>query len=139
MTSTSGIVGSIDTEIFTLILGANYKNNDVFAGKGGSYLWGGFGGNDNLYGGNGTDFFYYSYGDGDDNFINAENQDVAIVSAKLEQISSATISDSGVNLSFVNGQSLNISGQIENFTLYYGGQSSQNFRADYQTKTWKQA
>ena len=139
MTSTSGNVGSTDTEIFAGVLGAHYKDNEVFAGKGGSYLWGGFGGNDNLHGGNGADIFYYTYGDGNDNFVNAESQDSVIVSAKLEQIASAQITDSGVNVSFVNGNSLNISGQVESFTLYSEGSTSQKFRADYQTKTWQQA
>ena len=139
MTSTSGNVGSTDTEIFTGVFGANYKDNEVFAGKGGSYLWGGFGGNDTLHGGNGADIFYYAYGDGNDNFINAENQDSVIVSAKLEQISAAQIDDNGVNFSFVNGNSLNISGQVESFTLYSEGSTPQKFRADYQTKAWQQA
>lgn len=136
MTSTSGNVGSTDTEIFGAILGANYKNNEVYAGRGGSYLWGGIGGNDNLYGGNGADIFSYNYGDGNDKFINAESQDSGYLSTTLDKISSATISDNGVNISFVNGQSLNISGQIGNFTVYSEGQTPQTFRADYQNKTW---
>lgn len=139
MTSTSGEVGTKDLENFAVILGANYKSNDVYAGKSGSYLWGGYGGNDNLYGGAGADTFAYNYGDGNDNFINAENQDSVQLNTDLNKIASATISDNGVNISFVNGSAINISGQAGNFIMYGDGKTPQTFRADYQNKTWTQA
>ncbi len=86
MTSTSGTVGTTDLENFAVVLGANYKSNDVYAGQNGRYLWSGFGGNDNLYGGAGADTFSYIYGDGNDNFINAENQNSVQLNIRLTKL-----------------------------------------------------
>ncbi|MBQ6975391.1 MAG: hypothetical protein IJQ16_02425, partial [Selenomonadaceae bacterium] len=134
MTSTSGSVGTADLENFSVILGANYKSNDVYAGRGGSFLWGGFGGNDNLFGGNGADTFVYGFKGGNDTVQNAETQDIIRINdTTLEQISLAQITDGGVNLQFVDGGSFTISGTPSNFVL-----ASENkiYKPDYQTKTW---
>lgn len=136
MTSTSGDIGAADAAHFTAVLGANYKSNDVYAGTVGSYLWGGAGGNDNLFGGNGADTFSYNYGDGNDNISNAENQDkVFLGNTSMDQISSAQIFDNGVYLTFANGYSLNISGQAGIFVLENDAGTSA-YSADYQNKIW---
>ena len=45
------------------ILAGNDNDNVLRAGSGGSSIWGGFNGNDTLYGGEGRDMFWYTNGD----------------------------------------------------------------------------
>ena len=123
---------------YEILFGTNYENDILRAGNGGSQLWGGLSGNDELFGGAGEDNFMYDFGGGNDNIYNAESQDqVTIFNLSLDQISSAQINDNGVNLQFTDGGSLNISGQAGNFVV----EKNNNYyfyTADYQNKTWSQ-
>ena len=119
---------------FEILFGANYEDNTIRAGNGGSYLWGGNYGNDEFFGGTGQDTFAYSFRSGNDTVQNAESQDIIrINNTTLEQISLAQITDGGVNLQFVDGGTLNVNGTPTTFVL-----SSENkiYHADYQNKTW---
>ena len=138
MTSQSGSVGDSNAGNYTVLLGANYKANEIHGGKNGGFLWGGLGGNDNLYGGAGADTFYYSYGDGKDNIFNADSNDLINLAVTLDKISSAQISDNGVNINLVDGGSLNVSGQAGYFRVQTDNATT-NYQADYQNKTWKLA
>ena len=122
---------------YEILFGANYENNIIRAGNGGSQLWGGVRGNDELFGGNGADRFIYNFGDGNDNISNTENQDsVLLGNTLIEQISGAQILDNGVYLTFTDGGSLNISGQIGTFIVEKDDKFT-FYSADYQNKTWK--
>lgn len=131
----AGYEGALDgrsLSTFIVITGSDNISNQIYAGSGGSSLYGNNGGNDDLYGNVGYDEFVYKYGDGQDNIFNAGAEDaVNLNGVSLEQLTGAEITDSGVNLKFNDGGALNISGQVGNFIL--GGQ---NFGANYQTKTW---
>lgn len=131
----AGYEGALDgrsLSTFTVITGSDNISNQIYAGSGGSSLYGNNGGNDELYGNVGIDEFVYKYGDGQDNIFNAGAEDaVNFVGMSLDQIWAAQIYDNGVNLIFTDGGALSINGQVGNFIL--GGQS---YGADYQSKTW---
>ena len=121
---------------YEILFGANYENNIIRAGNGGSQLWGGVRGNDELFGGAGADRFIYNFGDGNDNISNTENQDsVLLGNTLIEQISGAQILDNGVYLTFTDGGSLNISGQVGTFIVEKDDKFT-FYSADYQNKTW---
>ena len=121
---------------YEILFGSNYANDIIRAGNAGSELWGGMRGNDELFGGNGADRFIYNFGDGNDNFSNAENQDsVFIRNTSIEQISGAQVLDNGVYLTFTDGGSLNISGQAGKVIVEKDDKFSY-YSADYQNKTW---
>ena len=123
---------------YEILFGANYENDTIRAGNAGSELWGGMRGNDELFGGNGADRFVYNFGDGNDNVSNAENQDsIFIRNTSIDQISGAQILDSGVNFTFTDGGSLNISGQTGTFILEKEDKFAY-YSVDYQNKTWTQ-
>ena len=116
---------------FEVISGSNIANQ-IYAGSGGSSLYGGLGGNDELYGNVGYDEFVYCYGDGQDSIFNASAEDaINLNGVNLEQLTTAEITDGGVNLGFADGGALNINGQVGTFIL-----SGQRFGADYQNKSW---
>ncbi len=126
-----------DGNKFEVIFGANYENDTIRAGNGGSYLWGGLQGNDEFFGGNGVDTFVYTYQSGNDTVYNAESQDLVILNdMTLDQISSAQINDSGVNLQFTDGGSLTVNGTPSTFVVR--DSDTATYRADFQTKTWRQ-
>ncbi len=126
-----------DGNQLNILFGADNVNNVIRAGNGGSQLWGGYLGDDELYGGAGVDRFIYDINGGNDTVHNAESQDIVLLrNVDLSQISSAQITDNGVNLSFTYGGSLNILGQPSTFQLE---QSDVSYTADYQNKTWNNA
>ena len=123
---------------YQIIFGANYADNTLRAGNGGSELWGGNRGNDTLFGGAGADSFNYYFDDGNDTIYNAESQDgVFLGNMTLDKISAAQITDNGVNLTFTDGGTLNISGQAGYFVLE-NNDTFTTYKADYQNKTWSQ-
>ena len=123
-----------DGNSFEVIFGVNNKDNVIRAGNGGSYLWGGFLSNDELYGGAGVDKFVYDIKGGNDTVHDAESQDfVVLKNVDLTQITSAQILDNGVNLSFTYGGTLKVEGTPTNFVLENSGAT---YTADYQNKTW---
>ena len=119
-------------EVFKLIKGADNVANQIYAGTGGSSLYGGIGGNDELYGNSNYDEFVYNYGDGQDNIFNAGTEDVVnLNSMNLAQFSGAAFTDNGLSFQFTDGGSLNINGQAGTFIL-----SGQRLGVDYQNKTF---
>ena len=123
---------------YQFIFGANYADNTLRAGNGGSELWGGNRGNDTLFGGTGADSFNYYFDGGNDTIYNAESQDgVFLGNMTLDKISAAQITDNGVNLTFTDGGTLNISGQAGYFVLE-NNDTFTTYKADYQNKTWSQ-
>ena len=96
---------------FEIIIGANNQNNQIYAGSGGSSLWGGAGGNDILTGGDGYDEFFFAQGCGGDVIQNAGDNDlINLLGVTLDQITSANVSELSVNISLIDGSSLNVEG-----------------------------
>ncbi|MBQ7629855.1 MAG: hypothetical protein IJS81_06540 [Selenomonadaceae bacterium] len=76
--------------------------------------------------------FVYTYGDGRKDIISTNNENIIFLNGiTLDQISSAEIINSGVNLKFNDGGSLNVYGQTGDFIV-----NGENYHADYQNKTW---
>lgn len=129
-----------DGSHYEILFGANYLNNVVRAGNGGSILWGGLRGNDDLFGGAGQDTFVYYTDDGNDSFQNAESQDtISLRNMTLDNISGAMFTDYGTYFRFTDGGSLVINGQPSTFLVEESDNKVTRYTADYQNKVWTQA
>ena len=136
MASGAGEINGSNYDGFELLVGANDSSNTITIGNGGGSLWGG-GGNvaDVLSGGIGQDVFFYGYGNGNDVINNANSNDVVeLFGMTMADITSANITDNGVDLQFADGGSLTVGGQAEIFLLDSTGQT---YIADYQNKIWE--
>ena len=92
-----------------IMIGGNYSDNQIYAGSGGSSLWGGMGGNDTMTGGAGYDEFFYSPGSGSDVVQNVSDNDVInLLGVSLSQITYASIEESQISADFADGGHLNI-------------------------------
>ena len=123
---------------FEILFGSNHENDVIRAGNGGSQLWGGISGNDEIFGGSGQDTFVYKFNGDHDNFQNVESQDVInFGDMTLDKISGAVFTDSGSYFKFSDGGSLIINGQPSTFVVSNDNNTT-TYRADYQNKTWTQ-
>ena len=128
-----------DGSHYTILFGADYLNNVVRAGNGGSQLWGGMYGNDELHGGAGQDTFIYRYNSGNDNFQDVEGQDTIFLrDMTLDNITGAMFTDYGSYFKFSDGGSLVINGQPSTFRVQDKNNNSTTYRADYQNTVWKE-
>ena len=79
--------------------------------------------------------FVYSYGDGRKDVLSTNDENTIILNGiTLDQISNAEITENGVNLKFNDSGSLNVYGRTNEFVV-----NGENYRADYQNKTWIEA
>ncbi len=125
-----------DGNNYEILFGMNNKDNVIRAGNGGAQLWGGYLGNDELFGGAGVDVFVYESVGGNDTVHDAENQDTVLIKdISLDQITSAQFTDNGVSISFTYGGTLNVEGQPTIFVLE---KDNVSYIADYQNKSWSQ-
>ncbi len=122
------------SELDITVYGADNSDNDIWAGNGGSLLWGGAYGNDNLIGGDGVDEFITGFGSGNDSIYKAESGDIInLNSTTMDQISSAQINSDGINLSFTDGGTLNVVGNVgATFKLADGS----TYLADQSSSQW---
>lgn len=94
-----------------VMIGGNYFDNQIYAGNGGSSLWGGLGGDDILSGGDGYDEIFYTAGSGSDVVQNVGDNDVVnLLGVSLSQITAASVTDSEISASFADGGTLNVKG-----------------------------
>ncbi len=131
--------GTIDGNSFgeyEFICGADNADNEIFSGDGGSKLWGGVYGNDSLIGGNGVDEFIAGVGCGSDNIFGANSNDVINLAAtSLDQIIGSTVDSNGVALTFGDGSTLTVAGEVNAaFKLSDGS----TFVANQSTGQWTQ-
>ena len=61
-----------------VMIGGNNSDNQIYAGDGGSSMWGGVGGNDTLTGAEGYDEIFYVTGSGNDVITNGRNENVTL-------------------------------------------------------------
>ncbi len=112
-----------------IMIGGDNSNNQIFAGSGGSSMWGGNGGADTLTGGEGYDEFFFAMGSGNDVVKNAGDNDVInLLGVSLSQISSFSYDSSSVDLNFNNGEHLKVEST-----------SSVGYRVENQTYTFSHA
>ncbi len=94
-----------------ILIGADHQNNQIFAGNGGSSLWGANGGADTLVGGDGYDEFFFSMGSGGDVIQNAGSNDIVnLLGVTLDQISNVYVSQEQVHIEFTSGEFLQVKG-----------------------------
>ncbi|MBR1645261.1 MAG: hypothetical protein IJ685_00645 [Selenomonadaceae bacterium] len=138
--------GTIDGRNFSereIIFGGDFSDNEIYAGNGGSQLWGGSYGNDNLIGGDGVDEFVAGVGCGSDSVFNADSNDVINLAAtSLDQIATVNSNvgdlESILNLGFSDGSSLTVwstPAQKLNFKLADGSAYSFDTSSTQWTKT----
>ena len=109
--SDSKDVDGRDKKQAEIMIGGDNANNQMYAGSGGSSLWGGNGGNDTLTGGDGYDEFFYAIGSGNDVIKNSNSTDIInLLGVSLEQITSVDVTVSEVNVNFVDGGNLKVEG-----------------------------
>ena len=122
---------------YEILFGSDYKNDIVRAGNGGSQLWGGMQGNDELFGGAGVDTFDYRYYGGHDSFQDAESQDnIFLKDMTLDKISGAMFTDYGTYFKFADGGSLVVNGTPSTFLVEDENKKITTYNADYQNKVW---
>ena len=122
---------------FNVVIGADNADNVIYAGSGGSNMWGGFGGKDTLIGGAGYDVFNYKAGSGDDLVQDAGDNDlVNLNDVSMSQIVSAKVDYSEISVTFTEGGSLKITGNskvgflVDGVTYYVSNRST----GDWSTK-----
>ena len=117
-----------------LVIGANNEDNTIFAGDGGSTLWGGAGKNsdDILFGGDGTDIFVYNYGEGNDAIFADEEDIVNLGNVNFAQIRGLDMKDNRTLFVFDDFSSLNVMGRAGAFII-----EGKTYAADYDNKQFK--
>lgn len=109
--SGGGNVDGRDKNVAEIMIGGDNANNQIYAGSGGSSLWGGNGGIDTLTGGDGNDEFFYAVGSGNDVVQNADSNDlINLASITLSQISGVEVNIGQININFIDGGSLKVQG-----------------------------
>ena len=131
--SGGGNVDGRDKNVAEIFIGADNADNQIYAGSGGSSLWGGIGGTDTLIGGEGYDEFFYAVGSGSDIMQNVGDNDlINLASINLSQISGVDVSVGQVNINFVDGGNLQINGGSS-----VGYQIAEGtFQVNQSTKEW---
>ena len=109
MASGGGDIDGRNIDKAEIIIGGDNADNQIYAGSGGSSMWGGADGNDILTGGDGYDEFFYAIGSGDDTITNANRNDIVnLLGVSLSQITEASISLSEINIGFIDGGHLKL-------------------------------
>lgn len=138
--------GSIDGRVFgenEVIFGADFANNELRAGSGGSKLWGGAYGSDELHGGAGVDEFISGVGCGHDNIFGAKDEDIINLAATtLDQISSVYVAGGGIEsdimMNFTDGSSLTV-WSLPGYTVNFKLADGSTYSHDNTTDTWTKA
>jgi len=94
---------------FLILAGGNNASNNFSAGSGGSWLWGGIGGNDTLKGGSGSDVFYFGKNDGFDVINNASSSDIVnLYDVSINDITTLDTSNNQITIGLNTGANLQI-------------------------------
>ena len=121
--STAGLVdgrGFAETEV---LHGANFADNEIHAGDGGSQLWGGVYGNDQLFGGAGADEFVTGNGCGSDVIYDAQAGDtVNLSTTSISQLLATAITSDGVFIQTSDGSQVAVVGQVGSAFRFAGGE-----------------
>lgn len=129
-----GAIDGRDKSQAEIMIGADNADNQIYAGAGGSSLWGGNGGNDYLVGNDGYDEFFYAMGSGSDVIQNAGDNDIVnLLGVSLSQITYAEVNYSEVNIGFTDGGNLKLQGQAATGFRLEGV----TYTADRATGGWK--
>ena len=119
----------------TTLVGNDY-DNVIIASKGDSSMWGGnSSSNDTLIGGEGSDNFFYTYGNGNDSINNAaDNDTVNLFDVNLEQISNVEANMSAIKINFTDGGSLTVNGDTSGLRYRLG--NGDIYTVNQNTREW---
>ena len=134
-----GVIDGRGLAEYEVITGSDLGGDVIFAGDGGSQLWGGNGFvADILTGGDGSDIFVSGKSEGNDSIINASSDDtVYLRDATLSDIVLTASDGYSVGIMFSTGNVLTVSGTNEysaNFVLEDGTE----FKYNYVSRQWTQ-
>ncbi|MBR1647531.1 MAG: hypothetical protein IJ685_12255 [Selenomonadaceae bacterium] len=124
---------------YELIQGSNFGSDIIFAGEGGSNLWGGTGTfADTLVGGNGADLFTGGKYQGSDSIINASSGDIVNLSdANLSDIVATASDGNTVGILFNTGNVITVQGNDVLSAAIVLNDST--WRFNQTTQTWQSA
>ena len=109
-------------------------DDKITASQGATSLWGGIGGNDVLIGAGTDNTYFYVKGNGNDEIRNAADGDIIdLGNITLDDISWASVMNSGVEIRFTDGGSLSLRNAAD-VTFKLGDGSS--YKANYANRTW---
>ena len=139
----AGTLDGREMDEYVVLYGADLATNELRAGDGGSQLWGGAYGSDDLHGGAGVDEFITGVGCGHDNIFGADAEDtINLAATTLDQIAGVNVVGGGVEsdimMSFTDGSSLTVwstPDQVVNFKLADGSMYSHVNATDTWVKT----
>lgn len=125
---------------YEFIIGSANSSNDIYAGSGGSTLWGNSGNvSDNLVGGAGVDTFYVGKNDGNDSITNASYNDrIDLYDVQMSDILSASESNGTITLGLNNGNTLSFQGDGL-FSAQFSLADGSNLRYSRLTSSWQSA
>ena len=137
--STAGVIDGRGLAGYEIINGASAGANVIFAGDGGSQLWGGSDDADALVGGNGSDIFVGGRLQGADNILNASSADVVNLNdATLSDLVATAEVDGKVLIGFNTGNVVTIqSTELLSAAVKFADGSS--WRYNHVTKGWQSA
>ena len=136
--SQAGLIDGRGISGFEIIEGSSAGTDVIFAGDGGSSLWGGAGTDaDALVGGAGTDIFVGGRGHGNDNIFNASSGDIVdLIDASLRDIVATLGTDNGIAIGFNTGYVLNIQ-STDTLSAGISLADGSSWRFNHSTKTWQ--
>ena len=121
------------------LVGSGTKNNVITASSEGTSMWGGGASNDTLIGGNGDDYFWYTYGSGKDEIQGATENDVVVLEGiSLDLITAADVSNNAIKISFEDGGTLSLNTNAET-VFRVGGLGGTAYTYDKSSKEWSNA
>lgn len=135
--------GEIDGSGFPqmeVILGGNNASNVIYAGAGGSSLWGGADSvADTLNGGFGEDNFFVGKKDGSDviNFASPDDR-VILYDVSLSDISSFTPSELGISLALKTGSTITVN-DTDNLSPAFQLSDGSSWKFNHTTNDWQSA
>ena len=137
----SGYEGALDGRTLTgyeFIIGSTAGSNSIYAGDGGSTLWGNSGNIvDNLVGGAGVDTFFFGKNDGSDNITNASSSDrIDLYDVSMSDIVSASESGGTITLGFSGGNTLSVQG-TDSLSAKFSLADGSNYRYNRETGSWQ--
>ena len=135
-----GVIDGRGLAGYEVITGSDFGNDFIYAGDGGSQLWGGGGfGQDILTGGGGADIFIGGKNQGADIFMNASSADtVNLNDATLSDIVAANEVNGAIALAFNNGNTVAIqSSEVLSSAIVLADGSA--YRFNHATKAWQNA
>ncbi len=138
--SAAGVIDGRGIASYEIIEGSSAGTDVIFAGDGGSQLWGGSGtAADALVGGLGTDIFIGGRYQGADNFYSASSADIVNLNdATLSDIVAAVEGNGSVLIAFNTGNVINIQ-STELLSAAVNLADGSSWRFNHVTKSWQSA